>query len=53
MVTKSPKVQKCECGKIVANGSVFCMECKELIEQKNIKVIDKENAVFNKRILSS
>ena len=53
MTTKNPKHQKCECGKIVTPGSVFCLQCKELIEQKNCKVLDKENAEFNKVCLNN
>ena len=53
MVTKVAKLRKCDCGEQVIQGSVFCLECKTIIEQKNSKVIDKENSEFNKKVLKS
>lgn len=52
MSNLKPKVrQKCECGRTVEAGSVFCSECKASIERKNTRIIGREVASFNKKYL--
>ena len=40
--------QKCECGKTVAAGSVFCPHCRAEINRKNAKTIRKEERNYQK-----
>jgi hypothetical protein len=41
---------KCECGKTVSKGSVFCPHCRAEINRKNIKVMKKENRNYQERM---
>ncbi len=41
VVRKKIKV-RCECGKAVAAGSVFCPHCRAEINRKNVKTMAKE-----------
>jgi len=52
MTLKEAKIPKCDCGKGVAAGSVFCDTCKAIIVRENNKIIVKEIIVFNKKYLS-
>ena len=47
---KRLNIMKCECGKIVDGGSVFCSDCKAAIERANAKTLINENLVFQKLI---
>ena len=49
MDVKQAKKPKCECGKLVAIGSVFCAACKDEIERKNHKILVREASSFNKK----
>ena len=49
MNIKQAKRLKCECGKMVAIGSVFCVECRDVIERKNQKILIREVTSFNKK----
>lgn len=51
IVRKKVKV-KCECGKTVSKGSVFCPYCKAEINRKNAKVIKKEERSYQKSMRS-
>jgi hypothetical protein len=37
---------KCDCGKAVAEGSVFCLCCRAAIKRKNIKILSREKLLF-------
>ena len=39
---------KCECGKAVSPGSVFCPHCRAAINRKNVKVMKKEELRYRK-----
>jgi len=41
---------KCECGKSVAEGSVFCPHCKATIKRKNAKKIKKEESNYQREM---
>jgi len=43
---------KCECGKTVSIGSVFCPHCKAEIQRNNAKMIKKEEKKYQKKIIS-
>lgn len=43
---------KCDCGKTVSKGSVFCPYCKAEINRKNAKVIKKEERSYQKKMRS-
>jgi len=40
-VRKKAKL-KCECGRTVSKGSVFCPHCRAEINRKNVKTMAKE-----------
>ncbi|MDD5593162.1 MAG: hypothetical protein PHG97_00295 [Candidatus Margulisbacteria bacterium] len=39
---------KCDCGQIVAVGSVFCPFCQAKIQKKNAKITKKEEKKYQK-----
>jgi uncharacterized Zn finger protein (UPF0148 family) len=41
---------KCECGKTVSEGSVFCPYCRSEIQKNNDKVIKREEDQYQKRM---
>lgn len=41
---------KCDCGKAVSAGSVFCPFCKAAIKRKNARTIKKEDRSYQKRM---
>jgi len=44
---------KCECGKAVAAGSVFCPHCRAEIKRKNVKTMKKEESNYQKNMRSN
>ncbi len=42
---------KCECGKEIVEGSVFCSYCKAAIERENAKTLVGENNTYQKLLL--
>jgi len=45
--------KKCECGKTVSKGSVFCPHCRAMINRKNVKTMKKEERSYLKNMRSS
>jgi len=43
---------KCECGKTVSKGSVFCPHCRAEINRKNVKTMKKGEYSFQKKMRS-
>ena len=43
---------KCECGKTVSKGSVFCPHCRAEINRKNVKTMKKGEYNFQKKMRS-
>ena len=43
---------KCECGKTVSPGSVFCPHCRAAINLKNARVMKKEEHKYQKSMRS-
>jgi hypothetical protein len=41
---------KCDCGQVVAAGSVFCPNCKSKIDRKNARVIKAEDIKYKKEM---
>jgi hypothetical protein len=48
MVVRQKAKIKCECGKTVSKGSVFCPHCRAEINRKNAKTMKKEEKSFQK-----
>ncbi|MFA6548479.1 MAG: hypothetical protein WCT39_00910 [Candidatus Margulisiibacteriota bacterium] len=40
---------KCDCGRIVTEGSVFCLCCRAAIKRKNTKILSREKLLFAKK----
>jgi hypothetical protein len=49
VLRQKPKV-KCECGKTVSPGSVFCPHCRAEINRKNVKTMKREGRSFRKKM---
>jgi uncharacterized Zn finger protein (UPF0148 family) len=45
--------KKCECGKPVSKGSVFCPDCMAAVNRKNVKTMKNEERNYQKRMRSS
>jgi hypothetical protein len=43
---------KCECGKTVSKGSVFCPHCRAEINRKNVKTMKKVERNYQKNMRS-
>jgi uncharacterized Zn finger protein (UPF0148 family) len=43
---------KCECGKTVSEGSVFCPHCRAAIDRKNVRTMKKEERNYQKKMRS-
>jgi len=43
---------KCECGKTVAKGSVFCPHCRAEVNRANVKTMKKEERNYQKKMRS-
>ncbi len=41
---------KCDCGKTVSEGSVFCPFCKAAIKRDNAKMIKNEDRNYQKKM---
>jgi hypothetical protein len=50
-VRKKVKI-KCECGRTVSKGSVFCPHCRAEINRKNVKTMKKEESNYQKKMRS-
>jgi len=50
MITRRKVSIKCDCGETVSKGSVFCPNCRAAINRKNVKVIKKEEASYQRKI---
>ncbi|MFH1826596.1 MAG: hypothetical protein ABH823_04840 [bacterium] len=46
MTIKKAKQTKCECGRLVAEGSVFCLLCRATVKRRNAKILVKEQELF-------
>ena len=44
---KRLKRRKCDCGRTVVEGSVFCLWCRAAIKRKNIKILNKDKILFS------
>ncbi|MFC1571189.1 hypothetical protein ACFL31_01390 [Candidatus Margulisiibacteriota bacterium] len=41
--------QKCECGRAVIDGSVFCLCCRAAVKRRNIKVLSREKILVPRK----
>jgi hypothetical protein len=43
---------KCECGRTVSKGSVFCPHCKAAIKRKNVRTMEREERNYQRNMRS-
>ncbi|MCX5750774.1 MAG: hypothetical protein NT099_03780 [Candidatus Saganbacteria bacterium] len=46
VILKRMKKQKCDCGRPIAEGSVFCLHCRADVKRKNTQLLTRENKLF-------
>jgi|GEM_PF-2778422 len=40
---------KCECGRAVVEGSVYCLCCRAAIKRKNSKILSNDKILFARK----
>ena len=50
MTIRHKALLKCECGKTVSKGSVFCPNCRAKINLKNARVMKREERSYQKKM---